>query len=240
MRSAVASRLTAVALVRGVGISLHGVTHRYPSRSGPITVLDGVDLEVDPGRHVALIGASGAGKSTLLSLVGGLERPQQGDLTVGGNDLSRLAGDELAAFRRQTVGFVFQHFGLLDLLTARENVEMALSLAGVEPRNRRQRSGQLLDAVGMTHRANHYPTRLSGGERQRVAIARAIANRPGLVLADEPTGNLDGRAASQVLDLMAEVGREAGCTLLVVTHNPGVVERAERVYELVAGRLQAA
>jgi putative ABC transport system ATP-binding protein len=232
--------LTAVALVRGVGVSLHGVTHRYASRSGPITVLDGVDLEVDPGCHVALIGASGAGKSTLLSLVGGLERPQHGALTVGGNDLSRLAGDELAAFRRQTVGFVFQHFGLLDLLTARENVEMALSLAGVGPGNRRQRSRHMLDAVGMTHRADHYPTQLSGGERQRVAIARAIANRPGLVLADEPTGNLDGRAASQVLDLMAEVGRQAGCTLLVVTHNPAVLERAERVYELVAGRLQAA
>lgn len=227
-------------MAEGVAIRLNDVTHRYAARGGAITVLDGLDLSVEAGSHVALIGASGAGKSTLLSLIGGLERPQQGQVTVGGMDLNRLAGDGLAGFRRQTVGFVFQHFGLLELLSARENVEMALSLAGAPAAGRRGRSLQLLEAVGISHRADHYPATLSGGERQRVAIARAIANGPGLVLADEPTGNLDGGAAAQVLDLLAQIRRETGSTLLVVTHNPAVVERADTVYELAAGRLKAA
>src|SRR4051794_24042151 len=173
-----------------VPITVRGLSHRYVTASGGLTVLAGLDLDVPAGSHVSLTGPSGSGKSTLLSLLGGLERPQGGTVVVGDHDLSTLAGDGLAAYRRTTVGFVFQHFGLLDTLTAAENVELALTLAGVRGGRRSRRAAELLDAVGLGARARHQPSQLSGGERQRVAIARALANEPQLVLADEPTGNL--------------------------------------------------
>src|SRR5262245_17639610 len=174
----------------GVAISVRGLTHRYPAPEGTLAVLEGVDLDVPAGGYVTVTGPSGAGKSTLLSVLGGLEVLQEGSASVGDVDLAGLAGDQLAAYRRTTVGFVFQHFGLLEALTAAENVELAAGLAGVAPGARRRRAAELLDAVGLAGRARHQPLQLSGGERQRVAIARALANRPRLLLADEPTGNL--------------------------------------------------
>jgi ABC-type lipoprotein export system ATPase subunit len=210
----------------GVAISVRGLTHRYPSPEGPLDVLRDIGLEVPDGGYVAVTGPSGAGKSTLLSVLGGLEPLQEGAAVVGDVDLAGLGGDELAAYRQATVGFVFQHFGLLEALTAAENVELAGTLAGVRPGERRRRAAELLDAVGLAHRAGHQPLQLSGGERQRVAIARALANRPRLLLADEPTGNLDEDSATVVIELLEQLRAERGCTLLVVTHNRTLAVRA--------------
>jgi ABC-type lipoprotein export system ATPase subunit len=211
------------------------VAHRY----GRVTVLDGLDLDLRAGGYLALMGASGAGKSTALAIIGGLDRAQRGQVVVGGQDLGRLAGDALAAYRRRTIGFVFQHFGLLDTLTALENVELAMALDGLRKPERRDRARGLLDAVRLGDRVGHRPSELSGGERQRVAIARAMANRPRLLLADEPTGNLDASAAAVVLDLLDSLRTAHGCSLLVVTHNPLVARRADESCELVEGRLRA-
>jgi putative ABC transport system ATP-binding protein len=215
-------------------VRLRGVCHAY----GAVTVLDELDLDLPARGYLALMGASGAGKSTALALIGGLERPQRGEVVVGGQDLGRLSGDALAEYRRKTIGFVFQHFGLLDTLTAQENVELAMALDGVGREERRVRARELLDSVRLGARAGHQPSALSGGERQRVAIARALANRPRLILADEPTGNLDAAAAELVLDLLDGLRSEHGCSLLVVTHNPLVARRADESCELVSGRLR--
>ena len=220
----------------GVTIAVRGLTHRYPAPEGVLDVLAGVDLDVPAGGYVAVSGPSGAGKSTLLAVLGGLEPLQEGTATVGATDLAGLAGDDLAAYRRATVGFVFQHFGLLEALTALENVELAAVLAGVRPGARRKRAAELLDAVGLGHRARHQPLQLSGGERQRVAIARALANRPRLLLADEPTGNLDEGSATTVIELLEQLRIEHGCTLLVVTHNRALAARAPQRVTLESGR----
>jgi putative ABC transport system ATP-binding protein len=221
----------------GSAVHLHGVTHWYRSGRSRVEALHEVELEIPAGGYVALTGPSGAGKSTLLSLIGGLERPQSGTLTVGQHNLRALRVDELAAYRRTTIGFIFQHFGLLDLLSARENIELAASLSGSSRRQPQARD--LLDEVGLLDRAEHRPGQLSGGERQRVAIARALVNDPSLILADEPTGNLDADSAMRVLDLLERVHTERGCTLLVVTHNEAVAQRAEQRYRMDAGRLLA-
>ena len=219
----------------GSAIHLAGVTHWYRSGRSRVEALHDVELDIQAGGYVALMGPSGAGKSTLLSLIGGLERPQWGTLTVGQHNLRELRVDELAAYRRTTIGFIFQHFGLLDLLSARENIELAASLsASAKPR---PQARDLLEEVGLLDRAEHRPGHLSGGERQRVAIARALVNDPSLILADEPTGNLDAGSAMRVLDLLERVHLERGCTLLVVTHTEAVAQRAEQRFRLDAGRL---
>ena len=220
----------------GSAIRLRDLNHGYRSGGAWLAALIDVSIEVPAGGYVALTGPSGAGKSTLLSLIGGLERPQDGSLRVGELDLGRLGGAELAAYRRNTIGFVFQHFGLLDLLSARENVELAAALAARRGQ-RRQQALSLLDEVGLSERAEHRPSELSGGERQRVAIARALVNDPSLILADEPTGNLDGDSAVRVLELLERIHAERGCTLLIVTHNESLAERAEQRFRLDRGRL---
>jgi ABC-type lipoprotein export system ATPase subunit len=221
----------------GSAIHLRGVSHRYRSGHLQVEALHDVELEIPAGGYVALTGPSGAGKSTLLSLIGGLERPQSGTVMVGQHDLRTLRVDELAAYRRATIGFIFQHFGLLDLLSARENIELAASLSASS--RGRLPARDLLEEVGLLDRAEHRPGQLSGGERQRVAIARALVNDPSLILADEPTGNLDAASAMRVLDLLERVQIERGCTLLVVTHNEAVAQRAEQRYRLDGGRLLA-
>jgi putative ABC transport system ATP-binding protein len=221
----------------GSAIRLQRVSHWYRSGRSRVEALHEIDLEIPAAGYVALTGASGAGKSTLLSLIGGLERPQSGELRVGEHRLRQLHGDALAAYRRATIGFVFQHFGLLDLLNARENVELAASLS--RSSLRRQDAARLLDEVGLRERAGHRPGELSGGERQRVAIARALVNDPSVILADEPTGNLDAASGARVLDLLERVHAERGCTLVVVTHNDSIAQRATRRYRLDAGRLIA-
>jgi ABC-type lipoprotein export system ATPase subunit len=222
----------AEAVPAGVDIRVRGLSHTYTTPDGPIRVLTAVDLDVAPGEFVAISGPSGSGKTTLLCVLGGLERPQSGSVIVGGVDLAPLRGDDLAAYRRSTVGFVFQDFGLLSAMTAQENVELALTFAGIGARRRAKQAAALLDAVGLASRARHLPAALSGGESQRVAIARALANRPALVLADEPTGNLDGAATDNVLALLTSLPREYGCTVIVVTHNAHVAARADRQLSL--------
>jgi len=209
-----------------VAVSIRNLRHGYATGSGRLSVLDDVSLDVPAGGYLAVTGSSGAGKTTLLSVLGGLEQAQEGRVDVGGQEISRLSGDALAAYRRATVGFVFQHFGLLDTLTAAENVELACTLAGLASAARRKRAADLLGSVGLTARAGHRPSALSGGERQRVAIARALANRPRLLLADEPTGNLDEGATAMVVGLLERVREEHGCTLVMVTHDGRLAARA--------------
>jgi len=221
----------------GVAITLRGLSHTYRTAEGPLTVLGGLDLDVADGGYAAITGPSGAGKTTLLSLLGGLEQPQSGRIEIGGQDLNGLSGDGLAAYRRATVGFIFQHFGLLETLSAAQNVELAGTLNRSSPSGRKARALELLGAVGLAERAGHRPSRLSGGERQRVAIARALVNRPELLLADEPTGNLDDDAAPMIIELLETVRRDLGCTLVLVTHNRNLAQRAEQRIPLDRGHL---
>ena len=223
----------------GVAIHACGMRHTYGRGDRAVRVLDGLDLEISGGEYVALRGPSGAGKSTLLALIGGLDTLQGGSVRVGEEELLGLRGRRLAAYRRRVVGFVFQHYGLVDVLTARENVMLALSLTPGGAGDRRGRADALLEAVGLAGRLHHRPAELSGGERQRVAIARALANEPQLLLADEPTGNLDEEATARVLDLLGDVRDRTGCTLLVVTHDPYVAARADVVLHVRDGRIAA-
>lgn len=210
----------------GLDVVGSSLSHSYEGPTGEVSVLRDVDFRIPKGGYAALVGPSGAGKTTLLALIGGLEHVQSGSLLVGGQEVAALSGDPLAAYRRTSVGFIFQNFGLLEALTALENVELAAVLAGERHSIRRQRSSDLLASVGMTHRAAHQPGALSGGERQRVAIARALVNRPRLVLADEPTGNLDDDTSEEVMALLESIQLDRGCTLLVVTHDRAIAGRA--------------
>jgi putative ABC transport system ATP-binding protein len=206
----------------------------YGGGQGLVRAVDRVDLEVAPGECVAVMGPSGCGKSTLLHLLGGLDRPSAGELWLAGRRFDRLSERALAQFRRHEVGFVFQAYHLMDELTAQENVELPALLAGRAPGEARRRARQLLDQVGLADRADHLPSALSGGQRQRVAIARALANEPQLVLADEPTGNLDSTATLDVLRLF-ETLHAAGLTLVIVTHDERIAATADRLISMRDG-----
>lgn len=223
----------------GAAVRVDDLTHAYPTRRGPLPVLDGASALVPAGGYATLVGPSGAGKSTLLSLIGGLEAAQHGTIEVGGANLAGLSRDGLAAYRRSTVGFVFQHFGLLETLTAAENIDLACALTGTPRRERRTRARELLGAVGLGDRADHRPLELSGGERQRVAIARALANRPRLVLADEPTGNLDDDSTALVVGLLEALPADHGCTLVLVTHDQRLAARAPIRMQIRERRLES-
>jgi putative ABC transport system ATP-binding protein len=201
-----------------------------------LAILDGIDLEVRRGEFVAVLGPSGSGKSTLLALAAGLDRPSTGEVRLDGERIDALGEDRLALLRRHKIGFVFQSFQLLGNLTARENVLLPLELAGFA--DARARADGLLDAVGLAERGHHYPSQLSGGEQQRVALARAFAARPALLLADEPTGNLDGATGRVVLDLLVGLRAERGTTLVLVTHDPAVAGLADRRIHLRDGRIE--
>ena len=210
------------------------VTRRYLMGESVVTALDALDLAIDAGDRVAVLGRSGSGKSTLLHLLGGLDRPTSGDIRVGGRALAELSNDELARYRRETVGFIFQFFNLVPSMTAEQNVELPMMLAGVARGERRRRAGELLDRVGLSARRGHRPSELSGGEQQRVSIARALVHDPPLLLADEPTGNLDSRTAAEILDVVR--GLE-GKTVLLVTHDRALAQVfARRTIELQDGR----
>jgi putative ABC transport system ATP-binding protein len=202
---------------------------------GPIQALRGVSLAVAESEFVAITGPSGSGKSTLLNLIGGLDRPDAGAITVGGLPVPEPR--HAVEFRRRMVGFVFQDYLLLPYLSARDNVEAALLGAGVGRRERRRRSAELLAEVGLADRARHLPSELSGGQRQAVALGRALANRPRVLLADEPTGALDSAGSMRVLDLLVSICRRHGMTMIVVSHDPAVADRADRVVELLDGQL---
>jgi putative ABC transport system ATP-binding protein len=216
-------------------IRLQQVTKSLPSGGRPLTILHALDLEVPDGQFVAVMGPSGSGKSTLLGLIAGLDSPSGGVIQVGGQELTRMDEDALARFRGATIGFVFQTFQLIPTLTALENVMVPLEIArDPEPRRKAER---WLAQVHLMERATHYPAQLSGGEQQRVALARAFACEPPVLLADEPTGNLDSVNGAQVLDLLAEQHRARGTTIVLVTHDADVAARAERVIQLRDGRI---
>jgi len=201
-----------------------------------VTALRGVSLSIAPGEFVAVMGPSGCGKSTLLSLIGGLDRPTQGTIVAGGRKISDMRDRQLADYRLQHVGTIFQSFNLIPTLTALDNVALPMTLAGVPAAQRKERSRRLLEKMGLKDRINFRPTRLSGGEQQRVSVARSLANRPGLLLADEPTGNLDEEAGQGVLDLIKEMHR-LGATVVMVTHDPDVAAVADRTVRMRNGNI---
>jgi putative ABC transport system ATP-binding protein len=217
-------------------LSLRGVGRSLPSGGRMLKILNAIDLDVRRGEFLAVLGPSGSGKSTLLALMAGLDRPSAGEILVDGETIDRLSEDRLALLRRHKIGFVFQSFQLLGNLTARENVLLPMELLGWRQASRR--AGELLDAVGLAERGHHYPSQLSGGEQQRVALARAFAPRPALLLADEPTGNLDGATGRVVLDLLVAMRSEEGATLVLVTHDPAVAALADRRIHLLDGRIE--
>ena len=218
-------------------VAARGVTKVYRLDGVEVRALDGVDLEVAPGDSLAIMGPSGSGKSTLLGLLGGLDRPTDGKLAFGGRDVGAMSDDELAKVRNQVVGFVFQSFQLLPRTTAVANVGLPLVYRGLGRAERRRRAVEALRAVGLGQRMAHRPSQLSGGEQQRVAIARALVTEPAMLLADEPTGNLDTRSGEEVLDLLARLHVERGVAVVVVTHDPGVAKRFERLVVVRDGRL---
>lgn len=202
-----------------------------------VHALDGVNLTVKAGEFLGIMGPSGSGKSTLLYLLGGLDRPTAGHIWVRGQDITALDENRLAAYRRREVGFVFQTFNLISTMAALENVEFPMLFARIPPAKRRERARYLLELVGLADRMGHKPTELSGGQQQRVAIARAMVNDPTIILADEPTGNLDSRTGAEVLATLARLNQEQGRTIVVVSHDPAVMDFAGRCIHLLDGRI---
>ncbi len=216
-------------------ITLEDVHLAYTAGESSVPVLNGASLSVTRGQSVAIIGPSGSGKTSLLLVLTGLETPDSGSITFDGAPLHSLSNDARADLRRDRIGIIFQSFHLIPSLSACENVALPLDIAGV--RGARQQAAELLDRVGLGHRLDHYPNALSGGERQRVAIARALIHKPALIVADEPTGNLDNQTGTAVADLLFELNRENDATLLLVTHDPSLAERCQRQVRLHEGRL---
>jgi predicted ABC-type transport system involved in lysophospholipase L1 biosynthesis ATPase subunit len=213
-----------------------GVVKEYPYQGDAVHALRGVDVAVEAGEMVAVVGPSGCGKSTLLNVLAGIDPPTAGRVELLGRDLAGLGEGERSRLRLREVGFIFQRFHLLAVLTAQENVELPMAEAGVPPRERRERARELLEYVGLAHRLGHRPPHLSGGEQQRVAIARSLANRPRVIFADEPTGELDGRTGEEILALFERLNAE-GTTLVIVTHDAAVAGRARRVVRMADGRV---
>lgn len=223
---------------KAVVMEVSGLGKSVPSGSGVLTILHDISFAVAQGESVAIVGASGSGKSTLLGLMAGLDQPTEGSVALAGHALASLDEDRRAALRGRVLGFVFQSFQLLPALTALENVMLPLELNGDLPRAEvRSRAEAMLARVGLGARLQHYPKHLSGGEQQRVALARAFVVQPAVLLADEPTGNLDAATGSQVIDLMFEMNAEQGATLILVTHDNGLANRCGRILRLSSGRL---
>lgn len=216
-------------------IQLRDVHVTLSSTAGPVKILRGVSLDVDEGSSVSVVGPSGSGKSTLLAVIGGIERPTAGSVRIDGQDLGDLDEDELASFRGQQIGILFQAFHLIPTMTALENVAVPLELAGAG--DAFDQAEERLAEVGLAHRAGHYPGQLSGGEQQRVALARALSNQPKLLLADEPTGNLDQETGREIIELLFRVQRERGMTLLLITHEPPLAARCTQQARMADGRL---
>jgi len=212
------------------------MTKVYPMGKRELTVLRGISLAIEKGELVAIMGPSGSGKSTMLNLIGCLDKPTSGNYYLEDREVSRLSSDELAQIRGQKIGFIFQTFNLLPRLSALANVELGMRYAGGSDR---KRAMEALTSVGLSDRANHRPTELSGGEQQRVAIARAIAKKPPLILADEPTGNLDSRSGEEIISILTSLHAEQGITLLMVTHNANIAHHCQRIIHLMDGRIES-
>jgi putative ABC transport system ATP-binding protein len=217
-------------------MELRGICREYEVGGETVHALDHVDLTIRPGEYVSIMGPSGSGKSTLLNVLGLLDRPTTGTYSLQGEDVSKLDDDALAAKRQKHIGFVFQFFHLIPRLTALENVELPLVLAGAAQRERRERATKVLESVGLGPRLRHRPDQLSGGERQRVAICRAIIMQPSFLLADEPTGNLDSKSGAEIMQIIEQLNRD-GIALLIVTHDPAIGSRASRHLSLRDGKI---
>ncbi len=218
-------------------VHVDNVTKSFRRDKFEIKVLQGIDLTIEPGEFVALMGPSGSGKSTLLNLLAGIDRPSGGQLNVAGQSVGKLSESQLAGWRHRNIGFIFQFYNLLPVLTAYENVELPLTLTRLKKAARRHKVETALDVVGLSDRMSHYPRQLSGGQEQRVAIARAIVTDPALLLADEPTGDLDAESANEILDLLQQLNRDFGKTIVMVTHDPEAASRAGRLVQLHKGQL---
>lgn len=219
-------------------IECSGLTKAYSLGGETVHALDGVNLTIEQGDFLAICGPSGSGKSTLANMIGGLDQPDSGSVVVDGKDLAKAKDKELAAYRNSRIGFVFQSFNLQVHETALENVMSPLVIGGVgSKKERKEKALAALEKLGLADRAGHKPTQLSGGQRQRVAIARALVNSPAVVIADEPTGNLDSQRGAGVMDELARLNREEGITLVVITHDPNIAKRAKRVLNIVDGRV---
>lgn len=221
----------------GVLVRVEDVEKYFQRGSEKVHVLSGLNLEIPEGTFLALMGPSGSGKSTLLNLIGGLDRPTKGSVEVGGDRIDQLRGRQLAAWRARHIGFVFQFYNLLPVLTAERNVELPLLLTHLSKSERRKHVETALDVVGLSHRTRHYPRQLSGGEQQRVGIARAIVTDPTLLLCDEPTGDLDRKSGDGILELLQALNRDHGKTIVMVTHDPHASARASHIVYLDKGRL---
>ena len=218
-------------------VRVHNVDKIFKRGSEEIHVLGGLNLEIPEGEFLALMGPSGSGKSTLLNLIGGLDRPSQGSVEVGGERVDKLSNRKLAAWRARHIGLVFQFYNLMPVLSAQKNVELPLLLTHLSRSERKKRAAIALDIVGLSHRAGHYPRTLSGGEQQRVGIARAIVTDPTVLLCDEPTGDLDRKSGDEILDLLQALNREQGKTIIMVTHDIHAADRAGRTLYLDKGQL---
>jgi putative ABC transport system ATP-binding protein len=219
-------------------VDVRSVTKVYRRDAEELVVLNGLSLQVEEGDYAALMGPSGSGKSTLLNLIAGIDKPTSGDVVVAGTNVAQLGETELASFRSHNVGFIFQFYNLIPVLTATENVELPLLLTHLSKAERRERAATALKVVGLADRASHYPRQLSGGQEQRVAIARAIVTDPKVLVADEPTGDLDAKSAAEILELMETLNRDFKKTIVMVTHDPRAAERARTQHHLEKGVLR--
>jgi putative ABC transport system ATP-binding protein len=218
-------------------IDAHNVNKVYNPKTIPVYAVNNVHLHLERGEFTALVGPSGSGKTTLLNLIGGLDKPDSGQIIINGIDITGLSANELIDFRLKNIGFVFQSFNLIPVLTARENVEFIMQMQHMKKSDREKRVLQLFKQIGLEDKLNERPSNLSGGQQQRVAVARALASKPQFILADEPTANLDSKSASNLLDIMIQLNKEENMTFLFSTHDQRVIERARRVVTLVDGRI---
>ena len=218
-------------------IDAHNISKVYNPETIPVYAVNNVHLHLQRGEFTALVGPSGSGKTTLLNLIGGLDKPDEGNIYINGIDITKLSANELIDFRLKNIGFVFQSFNLIPVLTAKENVEFIMQLQKIKRIDREKRVETLFKQIGLEDKLNERPSKLSGGQQQRIAVARALASKPQFVLADEPTANLDSKSASNLLDIMAKLNKEENITFLFSTHDQRVIDRARRVITLVDGRI---
>lgn len=220
-------------------IRIKGIKKTYDKDTIPVHALNGIDLNFDQGEFASIVGPSGSGKTTLLNIIGGLDDPTEGEVVIDGVNISSLSGTKKTEFRMKNIGFVFQSFNLIPVLTVRENIEFVMYLQGTQREARDKRTRELIEAVGLTDKTNNRPNKLSGGQQQRVAVARALASKPKFILADEPTANLDSKSTENLLDIMEELNKEENITFIFSTHDARVVKRAKRIITIEDGKVMS-